>query len=349
MYVNYKSAFLTDLVACYLLEKTEKFFTNQPLPQILPQWWLLCIQSQPKIEELRNWLQKFQQSINEIRGGTFLQFTMEVWDEFYVSNNDIENDHNKTQKCTLVKKPTFPFLDMSFYWDSFNRLATKAYSKPGQKIQYVNKDSTHRRSCLTAIPSGVFKRLSRLTSQDDLGIAGNKAINELYPDHWNALLEANLVKKAIKPPRMKTLWRRNDNDKNKNEKSNEDNSTYHKHNTRNVYFVHGHSKFWSNLKEPIHKIITKAFKSNNLDWLRIRMTYRRYTNISELLQSDLSKKLNKDLVSLDYMERPCNCPAHCLIDNKCPYGNKCRTTCVVYKVEWKTRKKFYILNTQQAS
>ena len=77
------------------------------------------------------------------------------------------------------------------------------------------------------------------------------------------------------------------------------------------------------------------------------MAYKRYRNLGELLQSDLSKKLNKDLVSLDYMERPCNCPAHCRINDKCPYGNKCRATCVVYKVKCNTRGKFYIGNTQQ--
>ena len=49
-----------------------------------------------------------------------------------------------------------------------------------------------------------------------------------------------------------------------------------------------------------------------------------------------------------YMERSCNCPAHFLINNKCPYGNKCRTTCVVYKVDCKTTGKFYIDNTQQS-
>ena len=89
---------------------------------------------------------------------------------------------------------------MSFYWDKFDRLAMKAYSKSRQKIQYISKQSTHRRLYLTAISSGVLKRLSRLTSQDDLGIAQNKRINELYPDHWNALLKANLVKKSVKPP-----------------------------------------------------------------------------------------------------------------------------------------------------
>ena len=106
-----------------------------------------------------------------------------------------------------------------------------AYSKPGQKIQYVSKDSTHRRSCLTSIPSGVLKRLSRLTLQDNLGLAGNKRVNELYPNHWDALLEANLIKKSTKTPRMKTLWKRDNNKKNKKEKTNDKNSTYNKYNT----------------------------------------------------------------------------------------------------------------------
>ena len=112
---------------------------------------------------------------------------------------------NITSKCTPVSKLTFPFHDMCFYWTKLSHLATKAYLKSGQKIQYISKESTHKRSCLAAIPSGVLKRLSCLTSQDDKGIAGNKQINNLYPDHWNVLLNANLVKKSDKPLRMKTL------------------------------------------------------------------------------------------------------------------------------------------------
>jgi len=91
---------------------------------------------------------------------------------------------------------------MCFYWTELGHLAMKAYSKPRQKIQYIHKESTHRGSCLIAIPSGVLKCLSHLTLQDDQGIAGNKQINELYPDHWNMLLDANLVKKSDKPLRI---------------------------------------------------------------------------------------------------------------------------------------------------
>ena len=103
---------------------------------------------------------------------------------------------------------------MCFYWTNFGYLTTKAYSKPGQKIQYISRESTHRRFCHTAIPGRVLKRLGHLTLQNDQGIAGNKGVNELYPDHWNALLDANLVKKSDKPPRMKTLWKRESKEKN---------------------------------------------------------------------------------------------------------------------------------------
>ena len=80
---GYESAFLAVLVASYLLEKTEKFFTNTHSHRIYRDDGFVTFKGNRKIEELRNWLQKFQQSINEITGGTFLQFTMEVWDEFY--------------------------------------------------------------------------------------------------------------------------------------------------------------------------------------------------------------------------------------------------------------------------
>ena len=116
------------------------------------------------------------------------------------------------------------------------------------------------------IPKGVLKRLSHLTSQDDKGVTGNKQINELYLDHWNVLLDATLVKKSDKPLRMKILWKRDIKEKN-NKKPNNKNSTYHKHSTRNVYFVHGYSKLWLNLKEPIHKI------KKHLQFQRIRISY----------------------------------------------------------------------------
>ena len=51
---------------------------------------------------------------------------------------------------------------------------------------YIEKGSTHSRSCYRAIMSGVFKRLGRLTSKDNSKITMS-TIDDLYPDHVYAL------------------------------------------------------------------------------------------------------------------------------------------------------------------
>ena len=231
---------------------------------------------------------------------------------------------------------------MQLQWTIHGALSFRAYSKPGQRIQYVDKSSTHRRSCLTSIPHGVMKRLGRLTSNDH-GQLKEKTIKELYPEHIEALIKSNLIPQTSrnKLPRMKELWRR--------DKTPIPNvSKEKKYDRRAVYFIHGHSKFWSNLHTPLHTTIKKIFESNNLPWLRIRMAYRKYRSLGDLLNSDLCAKLQRDLISLDYEEKPCNCNPNSQVNNVCPYNGKCRTSCIVYKATCNETGKSYIGNTQQA-
>ena len=105
---------------------------------------------------------------------------------------------------------------MKISWSSLGRPAFRAYSKPGQAIQYVNKDSCHRKSCLESIPSGVLKRLGRLTSVDpgDLDETTHQPIEKIYPNHIRALKAANLLPcpEFRKLPIMKDLWRKNAKD-----------------------------------------------------------------------------------------------------------------------------------------
>ena len=140
---------------------------------------------------------------------------------------------------------------------------------------------------------------------------------------------------------MKDLWKKDAKDLRTKSKK------VRKQDKRSVYFVQGHSNLFSSLPEALHGTIKKVFKANHITWLRTRMAYRKFRNLGELLQSDLSSKLNENLTSLDYMERPCNCPAHCKINGKCPYNDKCRTSCIVYQVRCKSTGKTYIGNTQQ--
>jgi GIY-YIG catalytic domain len=75
------------------------------------------------------------------------------------------------------------------------------------------------------------------------------------------------------------------------------------------------------------------------------MSYHRFTNLRELFQGDLSKKLTMDVASQDFENLECNCRTGSV--NKCGYNNLCRKSIVVYKIECKTTSKIYIGNTQQ--
>ena len=47
---------------------------------------------------------------------------------------------------------------------------------------------------------------------------------------------------------------------------------------RQIYFKLGFSKFW---KIPIHRIIKKIKDSFDLSWLRVSMSYHKFSNLRE--------------------------------------------------------------------
>ena len=86
------------------------------------------------------------------------------------------------------------------YWYK-EELAFKVHRKENQILKYVNDDSTHTRACRKSIPSGVIHRLTNLTTL--LPENQDKKINELYPDHAAALLQAKLTTKEYEYPTLK--------------------------------------------------------------------------------------------------------------------------------------------------
>eukprot|EP00957_Ditylum_brightwellii_P161178 12272349-Ditylum_brightwellii.AAC.1 len=105
----------------------------------------------------------------------------------------------------MVKEHTgawFPFLDMKMKWES-NKLLIRMYRKEDQQLKYVDQQSTHMPTTFKSIATGVYTRLSRLTSYSD-SIAEN-SINELYPDHAAALKTADLV--GDKFPKLRKIWK----------------------------------------------------------------------------------------------------------------------------------------------
>jgi hypothetical protein len=111
---------------------------------------------------------------------------------------------------------------------------------------------------------------------------------------------------------------------------------------RSTFFCVGVSKAWL---KPIHQTIRDVKKKFNLEWLRVSMSYHRFTNLREIFQGDLSKKLTLNVVSQDFETLKCNCRLGPSM--VCGYNNMCRKSIVVYKVECKTSSKVYIGNTQQ--
>ena len=129
---------------------------------------------------------------------------MDIW-----KPSDGDKKNWKVHKKT---KESFPYLDMKIFWSEFEKPIFCIYSKHRQVIQYVNKGSSHQRSCLNEIPSSVLKRLGKLTLKDKE--TKHQAVDKIYLDYIKAQEKTNLLlapdfKKLLK---MKHLLRSNPKD-----------------------------------------------------------------------------------------------------------------------------------------
>ena len=105
----------------------------------------------------------------------------------------------------------------------------------------------------------------------------------------------------------------------------------------------GHSPHWP---KAIHKIIGEIRdKFPSLSWMRISISYRRFRNVRELLQGDLTTKLNERLYTKDLEDLICNCKTR--KTSGCPYLGRCREKVLIYQVNCLTTGKAYIGCTQQ--
>jgi thymidylate synthase ThyX len=77
------------------------------------------------------------------------------------------------------------------------------------------------------------------------------------------------------------------------------------------------------------------------------MSYHKFSNLREIFQGVLNRKLMDGIISHDFMDQPCNCNHASKIDGKCAYNGECRKMCVVYKATCKICNQPYIGQTQQ--
>jgi hypothetical protein len=86
----------------------------------------------------------------------------------------------------------FPFLDMELSWSDNGTLKFGVHMKLNQQLKYLNTGSAHTPGCFKAIKTGVCYRLTKLTTVDEDSV--DLKLDEIYPEHFDALNKANLLK-----------------------------------------------------------------------------------------------------------------------------------------------------------
>jgi len=85
-----------------------------------------------------------------------------------------------------------------------------------------------------------------------------------------------------------------------------------------TYFCISHSNIWS---EPVHSMIKTVKDKFNHQWLRVSVSCHRFTNLGEIFQGVLSRKLTVRLTSQDFEALPCSCRTRgngaCCCNNMC--------------------------------
>mgnify|MGYP001787478984 FL=1 len=331
---GYESAWLADLVGSYILAHTKSHFRNSKYYGLYRDDGIAVFNNKLSYDDISKWRSKFQKSVNRLAGGTYLQFTCSVWlDQSRRELPPIQDD----QMISIESDNYFPYLDTELIWSDEGDLQFQVHLKPNQQLKYLNSDSIHTKSCFKAIPAGVYKRLSKLTTITETN--KDLQLDEIYPQHFQALKHAGLITKKI-PTLTQQLQ---SNEQSKNNKQGKDKSNNKRNRSRTTYFCIGYSKLWS---KPIHCIIKKIQAKFNLKWLRVSMSYHRFNNLREIFQGDLSRKLTEGIGSIDFEILPCNCRTG-ERNGACNYNNICRKSIVVYKVECNNTGKIYIGNTQQ--
>eukprot|EP00957_Ditylum_brightwellii_P042280 3202171-Ditylum_brightwellii.AAC.1 len=99
-------------------------------------------------------------------------------------------------------------------------------------------------------------------------------IDEVYPEHMEALQKAGLTSKKF--PRLEDLQLKEDDRKNNKEEETNERADF-----RTIYFVLSHSKSWGN--STVTKTIKQLKKQYKLIWLRVQMAYSCFPNIRKHL------------------------------------------------------------------
>ena len=333
----FESAWLADIVGSYLYLESPDSFDATTYNGTYRDDGLVVFPGRKTHPQIVAWLQQFQARVNELADGDYLQYTCELWaDPAYQPVEPASGENKSKVKVNTTSK--FPYLDMEFSWHPNGQLQFGVHLKPNQQLKYLNKGSSHTSACFKAIPKSVCYRLATLTTMTTDN--ANKSLRDLYPNHFAALGKAGLLTKAAMPTiptlsQAKALYKPVSPTKRAQQQRKRDAR-------RTAYFCIGVSRAWTT---PIWVIIKNLKKKHGLHWLRVSMSYHKFSNFREILNGDVTAKINANVISKDFQSRECNCQQH--KSQGCNYNNHCRDTILVYRVQCKTTGKSYIGCTQQ--
>lgn len=229
---SFELAFLVNPVAPCMLEKTTNHFSNVKCRGAHRGDGFCVLNETCTMQGVCNWPTNFQKDVGKMAKGTFFQFATGIWKEGQQPTPPMD-------ETTTTTKNSFPFLGVDLHWGKSGNLQFKVCSKPGQRIECVEKGSAHAPAAIACIPNCVLKRLVRMLT---IGKSNkNKTIQEVRPEHAEALAKAKPVHKF---PTMKEALKKGKQGKiERTEKEKKNNNN--KKDNRNVHFAASFSRFWT--------------------------------------------------------------------------------------------------------
>ena len=198
---------------------------------------------------------------------------------------------------------TVEYLDVLF---DLKNDTFKPYRKPNNDPLYINMKSNHPPSVLKHIPKGIGKRLSEVSSSEEI-------FKEAVPLYEDALKASGFDEKLVytnnaHPPqyrrnrRRKIIWY---------------NPPYSSNVKSNIGKI-----FLGLINTHFHKqhVLHKVFNRNT-----VKISYSCMRNISAVISSHNKSMMRKDATP----ERECNCPNK----DDCPLDNKCLSSNIIYEAE----------------
>jgi hypothetical protein len=99
---------------------------------------------------------------------------------------------------------------------------------------------------------------------------------------------------------------------------------------RTVRFCLGMSKWWN---DPVHAILKELRNKHELTWLQVTMSYHKFSNLREIFQGDLNRKVMDGIISRNFRDRACNCNRASKVDGKCAYnGERHSKNCTLKRI-----------------